>query len=289
MKQLLIGLMLIPLLVLVVSCEDDPDYAADIIGKYIVESITEGGDVYDFTELPLEHAFLVEISRDEIKSYYNDDLCGDSYLSETDFIDDVTETAIVYTDGFESTYSFVDGKLRIDEAGDILILAVYDGALPPAVFSDPSLLENDTYEPNNEMARATPITVGTAGQNHYMAACGDQDFFKFSAIQGVSYKLGTTTPSESSLDMEITLASPFAVELESNDDYDFPNLNPGLDWTCPESGDYFFLLEGLYLEEVGNYFISVVEQQGLPKATGVSAVKEKPEYLKYRFSGNLFN
>jgi len=54
-------------------------------------------------------------------------------------------------------YSIVDGKLRIDNEGDVLFLVAYNGTVPPPAWTDVSLLTNDTYEPDNEIAAATTI------------------------------------------------------------------------------------------------------------------------------------
>ena len=281
MKNALKLILLLSMVFVMIGCEDeDPDYAADIIGKYTVESYYDAAwdETFDYTGLAIDHALVVEITRDEINTYYDDEVCETTYETETDDIDGVTETAIVFSGGAASEYSFVDGKLRIDDGGDIIILADYDGVVPPAVFSNPSLATNDTYEPDNQMSTATTIAAGGTIQNHYISECEDIDYFMFPAVAGTRYMLATTTPTESELDLFMTLYDASGNELESNDDWDYPDYNPGILWTCPATGDYYFLIEPLWDDESGNYSVSVVESTGLVKTVaGESVEKTQPE------------
>ncbi|MBT4034940.1 MAG: hypothetical protein HOB84_14335 [Candidatus Marinimicrobia bacterium] len=127
MNNLLKLLIIMPIALFVLSCEEEtPDYAADIINTYILESIEFMGETLDFTDLPLEGAMLVKITRDEAITYENDeDHCDDTYSEESDEIDGVTETAILFADGSETEYSIIGGKLRLVEDGDVIILAVF--------------------------------------------------------------------------------------------------------------------------------------------------------------------
>ncbi len=284
MKQWLILMLILPMAVMLVSCEEEvPDYAADIINTYIVESITEYEETFDLTALPLEESLFIVITRDEIRIYQNDeDHCLATYEIETEEISGVTETAILYMDDSADNYSFENGKLRVDDDGDIVILAEYTDTFPPPAWTDPSLLNNDTYEPNNEFTMATAIAAGGTVQNHYLAECDEKDYFMFNAESGTSYSLGTTTPFGSSLDLELTLYTGSADSIDYNDDYNYPNLNPGLDWTCPATGDYYFLIQSLWGDEFGDYSVSVNVLEGLLKTSFEIVEKQQIRQEKSR-------
>lgn len=277
--------LLLPLVLLMISCEEEvPDYAADIIDTYIIESMTYEGETFDLTTLTLEDAAFVKITRDDVELYMNsDDPCDDDYEMESDEIEGVTETSILYMDGSIDDYSFDDGKLVIENSGDIIVLAAYTELFPPAMWTDPSLLTNDTYEPNDDFTMATPIAAGGTVQNHFLAACGEDDIFVFSAIAGKNYYMGTSTLTAFDLDLAMYLYTGAGVELAYNDDYE-PTLgwNPGLDWTCPTTGDYYFKISGLSEDETGPYSVSVVETSGLLKMPAAPVEKVKSEKLKLR-------
>jgi len=277
---------LLPLAFFMLSCEeDDPNYAADIINTYILESVTELGMTEDLTDVALEDAVFIEITRDDVYFYANDyDHCDANY--DTDYvdsfeIDEVTETSIVYTDGTNDSYRIEDGKLIITTEGDIAVLAVYDDAIPPAVWSDPNLLTNDTYESDNSFALATAIAAGGTVQNHYLGECEDQDYYMFTAESGSIYTLATTTAETSDLDLTLTLYDANNNELDFADDINYPiNKNPRLEWTCPASGDYYFVVEGFSEWEFGDYSVSVVIATGLTKAPAPSGENKTRDYQR---------
>ncbi len=257
------------------SCEETiPDYAADIINTYIIESGEIMGETIDLSDLPVEDALFIKITRDEVITYENsEDHCDEAYTMESDEIEGVTETAILFTDGSETGYSIVDGKLRIDDDGDIFVLAAYLGTLPPASWMDPSLLTNDTYEPNNDISTATTIAAGGTIQNHYMGACGDEDYFMFSATSGRTYIMETNTPLDEFLDLTLSLYAGNGTFLDSDDDSG-TDLNPSLHWTCQVSGDYYFLIEGFWSDDIGNYSVAVIESGVLAKSASITRKKD---------------
>lgn len=269
------------------GCEEEvPDYAGDILGIYIAESVTYMGETIDLTDQPIEASLIVEITRSQLIAYENDDdYCEDTYTVSSDEIDGVTESAILFTDESATEYRIEDGKLIFDEDGDLLVFGFYSGTVPPASWTDPSQLTNDTYEPDNEQAFATTIAAGGTVQNHYLASCGDLDFFMFSAINGKTYTLETSTLDES-LDLVLYLYSAGGDYITDDDDSGL-NYNPSLSWTCEASGDYYFLVVGFSYEDMGNYSVSVVESQGLLIATPKNISKEKVGQDRIR-PGDLF-
>lgn len=293
MKNLIKSVVILAMLGMMLGCEEEvPDYAADIVGKYIVESVYSSfwDETIDLTSLPLEDALIVEITRGELRTYENDEnRCQNTYSTETDAIDGVSETSILFTDDTELAYSMVGSKLRIEDDGDIMMLATYSGDIPPASWTDPTLLTNDTYEPNNVITMATAIAAGGTTQNHYLGNCEDKDYFIFSAVSGTSYKIATSTPEGSNLDLTLTLTSGAGVELGYNDDYAFPDLNPGLDWTCEVSGDYYFLIDGFWDDEAGNYSVSVNISTTLQRTSSAPEEKKHRKVEKIRLGDLLFN
>lgn len=276
MKYLISILMAIFASFLIVGCEEEAeDYAADIINTYIIESIEFMGETFDFSDLPIEDAKLLKITRDEAITYDNaEDHCEDTYIMNVEEIEGVTATVILFADGSELEYSIVDGKLRIVDAGDVIMLAAYNGVVPPASWTDPSLLTNDTYEPNNEISTATTIAPGGTIQNHYMGDCGDEDYFMFSAIAGRNYIMETNSPLNDILDLTLLLYAGNGTLLDSDDDSG-TNYHPSLYWTCQVSGDYYFVIEGFWDDDIGNYSVSVVESNLLAKPAVIHEEKKE--------------
>ena len=280
--KVLAGLLMILSLNLLMGCEEDiPDYAADVIGAYIVESGVIDGVSYTRSGQSLEDALLVEITREDISSLVNDDThCEATYDTETDYIEGVTETAILLTDGSSIDYEFAAGELTLHQAGDILVLQPYADTFPPEMWTDPELLPNDTYEPDDDPSLATVIAAGGTIQNHYMADCDEVDYFMFTAIADTSYSLRTTTPLGSELDLTLALYNGAGDLMDENDDLAYPDLNPGLDWTCPTTGDYYIKIGNLWGDQHGDYSIFVTVFYGLlkaPLATLVKTPKVRPE------------
>ena len=290
MKYLISLLLVISTTLFIGGCEEEAeDYAADIINTYIVESIEYMGETFDLSGLPLEDAMLLKITRDEAITYENDeDHCEDTYTTDSDEIDGVTATIISFTDGSEIEYSIVDDKLRVVDGGDVIMFATYSGAVPPAPWTDPTLLTNDTYEPDNELSTATTIAAGGTVQNHYMGECGDQDYFMFSAISGRNYIMETSSVLDEYLDLTLALYSGNGTFLASDDDSG-TNYHPSLYWTCEVSGDYYFVVEGFWSDDIGNYSVSVVESSLLAKPTVIPMEKKGRIEKSVKISGFLFD
>ncbi len=290
MKYMISLLLVISTILFIGGCEEDTeDYAANIINTYIFESIEFMGTTFDFSEDPMEDAMLVKITRDEVITYENDeDHCEDTYTIVSDEIEGVTETIISFTDGSTLEYSIVGDKLRLVDSGDVIMLAAYNGALPPAVWMDPTLLTNDTYEPDNEQATATTIAAGGTIQNHYMGECGDEDYFMFSAISGRNYIMETSSVLDEYLDLTLALYSGNGTFLALDDDSG-TNYHPSLYWTCQVTGDYYFVVEGFWSDDIGNYSVSVVESTLLAKPTVIPERKKERREKSIRLSGVLFN
>ena len=290
MKYLIRLLLATSAALLIIGCEEEAeDYAADIINTYIVESIEFMDETIDLSDFPVEDALLVKITRDEAITYENDeDHCEDTYTVESDDIEGVTETVILFTDGSEIEYSIVGDKLRLVDGGDVIMLAAYNGVVPPASWTDPTLLTNDTYEPDNELSTATTIAPGGTIQNHYMGDCGDEDYFMFSAIAGRNYVMETNSPLNEYLDLTLLLYAGNGTLLDSDDDSG-TNYHPSLYWTCQVSGDYYFVIEGFWSDDIGNYSVSVVESNLLAKPAVIHEEKKERTNKNIKLGDILFN
>lgn len=281
------------LLLLVLGCEEDatPDYAADLIGIYQVTMLDVDGTTYDLTGNPMEIAQLIEITREVLVFYSNDQtLCSDEFEADSIGIERFTAGSILLDDDTFLEYDLSGGQLHLTDVADEVVMSSYSLAFPPLSWEDPEALNNDAYEPNDTNLDATPITVGPEVQDHYMGACGDFDFFVFSAAEGESYVIETETGDASLLDLYLTLYSDLGDYIDSADDQDGLNLNPQLIWTCETSGDYYFVLESYYFEEGGFYTVSVEAQPentlgmkpGIIKPRGLQRQEPQPRFVHHR-------
>lgn len=109
----------------------------------------------------------------------------------------------------------------------------------------------DEYEPNNSLNEATEITpelMNTFLQNTTFPA-GDEDWFKFEALEGVGYNLNTQSMLDGA-DTYLRLYDASSNLLASNDDVGTvggpPNatevLRSVLNWTAPANGTYYAMI-----------------------------------------------
>jgi|GEM_PF-295390 len=248
------------MVLLILGCEEDstPDYAADLVGLYVVSSMQIDGIDYDLSVLPSEMGQFVEITREEIIFYSNEEtICSEDYDVDSTALTRFTAGSLVMDDNTFLAYSFSGNTLILSDATDEISLTPFAGSFPPASWMDLELLSNDTYEPNNTNLVATRIASGGTDQNHYMGACGDYDFFVFSATEDASYVIESTTPDSPFLDLYLTLYSANGDYIDASDDQDNSNLNPRLVFSVENTGDYYFVLESYYFEDSGFYTVSV--------------------------------
>ncbi len=279
MKQL-IPLFLIPIMLILFSgCEVDsePDYAADLAGMYIVTEVTIAGlGTLDFTQFELFEAWFFELKEDEMVSYDNDaTICENIYASEEDGITSYEEDVIVFDDGEELEYELEDDILTfLDEDGNEIVMEIYDGTVPPASWTDITLLPNDDFEPDNSFAEATTIAVGTMNEAHYFGPCDDQDYFTFTAAAGATYVIETTT-DDPDIDPELDLYNSSYAWIDGDSDSG-TDWNALLTWTCPSTGTYYFMIESWLNFDVGDYTVSLTQGGlGASPPSGPSVEKKK--------------
>jgi len=110
----------------------------------------------------------------------------------------------------------------------------------------------------------------------------------FSATAGVSYIMETTSPLDQFLDLTLALYQGNGMLVDSDDDGG-TDFNPSLYWTCQTSGDYYFVIEGFWDDDIGNYSVSVIESSALVKPIVVPEIKRARPEKKIRLSELLFN
>lgn len=291
----------LPILVLVfVSCEDATiDYAADIVGLYTVETALISGTSTNYSQLPSEEAWIIDISQESLLSYENDvNQCDTTYSMDIKAISKVTDTTIVFEDETSFEYSISNDQLLLYEGNDILTLESYTSEFPPASWVDPTQLENDEYEPDSSVALATRISAASALQTHYSAVCDDADFYIFEALSGTSYIIEVNTGSTSDVDLTISLYNLAGDSVAYNDDKTSTKVDPYLEWTCDATGDYYFVVKKYwdYLDpgnslddEQGEYTIGIEVTKGLAKeAPGLDRTKLPPQILSRMQRGAFF-
>ncbi len=251
-----------------VTCEDAViDYASDIVGVYIVQSAYIDGVSTDYTALPIEDAWIVDINKDNLIYYTNEiNQCDTNYNADIREIESVTDTSIIFTDESRLYYTTSSDLLTLSLDDDVLTLESYSDTIPPAVWSDPTLLTNDIYEPDGSFILATRLSAAGATQTHYSAVCDDEDYFVFETLTGTSYVIEIDAATGTKIDLTISLYSVAGDLVGFSDDQSATNVDPLLEWTCPDSSDYYFVVKKYwdYLDpgnslddEKGAYTVSV--------------------------------
>lgn len=109
-------------------------------------------------------------------------------------------------------------------------------------------------------ASATRIAVGEPAEgaiDNFL----DYDYFVFQAQEGQQYRIEATLGTLT--DSAIGLYNDYEVELAWNDDYD-DTLASQIDWTAPESGDYYLTVES-FDGNTGTYTLTILN---VTSATG---------------------
>ena len=283
------------------SCEDATiDSASDIVGDYIVETATIDGINTNYSILPLEEAWIIDITQDNLLSYENEvNLCDSTFNLEARVIDSVTDTSIIFEDDTRLYYNISDDQLTLINNNDVITLVKYGSVFPPPSWTDPSQLTNDIYEPDDNLSQATRISAAGAIQRHYSAVCDDDDYFIFEALGGTSYVIEAEAETGSDIDLTISLYSESGIAVGYNDDQTTTNVDPLLEWTCPDSvdhGDYYFVIKKYwdYLDpgnslddEKGVYNVSVDVTKILLMTTPTEIIKPhrpvQSTHLRHKF------
>jgi len=267
-----------------VACEDATiDYASDIVGVYIVETATIDGGYTDYSDLPIEEAWIIDITSASLLSYENDvNLCDSTFEIDARVIDSITDTAIIFTDDTRLYYVVEDGQLLLLNNDDIITLVDYDLVFPPLSWTDPALLTNDLYEPDSSLSLSTRLSAAGVIQTHYSAVCDDEDYFIFEALDSTKYIIEASAVGNTDIDLTLSLYSFSGDLVDYNDDQTTSNVDPKLEWICPGTGDYYFVVKKYwdYLDpgnslddEKGSYTVSVDVTKNLIKPATPEVVK----------------
>uniref|UniRef100_UPI002ACD5197 PPC domain-containing protein n=1 Tax=Chloroflexus sp. TaxID=1904827 RepID=UPI002ACD5197 len=98
----------------------------------------------------------------------------------------------------------------------------------------------DSYEPDNSLATARPITVNGPAQRHTFHAAGDQDWLVFAANAGTYYRFETLN-LDSCSDTVLTLYDSGGQSLAADDDSG-DGFGSRIDWIAPASGNYYLMV-----------------------------------------------
>lgn len=269
------------------ACQDATiDYASDIVGIYMVETAVIDGVTTDYSNLPLEDAWIMDISQDNLLSYENAiNQCDTTYRQEARIIESITDTSIVFEDGTRIYYTISVDQLTLVNNDDVITLVEYGSDFPPPSWTDPSQLTNDIYEPDDSLSQATRIAAAGSRQSHYSAICDDEDFFIFEALASTIYVIEAKAENGSDIDLTISLFSENGIMVDYNDDQTTTNVDPKLTWTCPVSGDYYFIIKKYwdYLDpgnsaddEKGAYTVSVDVTKNFMGVSHADVIKLQP-------------
>ncbi|MFO7769239.1 MAG: PPC domain-containing protein [bacterium] len=260
---------------LVMSCEDDPTGPGDsIIGVWrlveqSIEVTIDGVLQPDFGETitaPDDIHFwqIFEITEDDLTSYQNDPCTTDFYSQTTGYN---REGDAIHTSEGDTLQVSFDGDqlvftIEYTETNEgatvaermIIILAPYDGALPPTEWG--TAISNDSYEPDDTYTDATAIATGSGNAQDHILLDGDADWFSLPVTSGTTYVIETT----GFLDTYLRLYDTDGSSLITEDDDSGVGLNARIVWTAPADGTYYFSVRGYADSQCGRYSVSVVTQ-----------------------------
>lgn len=291
-----------------IGCDDadDDKKGGGISGNWILvyqlEEETYDGetDTWEETYDDIRYAMIIKFTATTIEVYEND-ICSVEWGAEdegtnTYTLEDGNKMIIIwseydaeddttYTDEEEFDYTLSGNDLTLSETWTdssgtetetwLMRFERYTGSFPPSEWT--TTLSNDTYEPDNDVASATSLTVGGAEQSHVLLI-NDEDWFTFSADSGTAYIIATS----GNMDTELYLYNADdTTELAYNDDYD--DMNARIDWTCTGTGTYPVKAQAYDPEYYcGEYGISVSTGSGTAKAIGLRKEKKTVRHGLFR-------
>ncbi len=149
--------------------------------------------------------------------------------------DDGTEeplaSRIIWVAPESGTYYVMVRDLAEDSSG-------WEATYSLVVVESTSLPGADPFEPDENLASASPIDTAGTTQTHTLHTSTDVDYVYFSAEQGVLYRIETGDLT-GDCDTVIYLYDEGGVELDYNDDAGEDVLSSLLEWTAPSSGTHY--------------------------------------------------
>lgn len=273
------------------------------VGVYRYEEEADNGVVYrsEKTYDDIRYAFILKFTNTNLDGYENDP-CSPNWWSEDEgeitynlqagdkmiiaFSEYDEENDTTYTDirgydyilsGNELTLSYSWTDTSNGESGTWLgRYEKYTGSFPPTEWT--TVLANDDYEPDDDVATATNLTVDGTEQDHVILIT-DTDWFTFSADSGTSYIIAATLVH---IQIELRLFSANGdTELASDES----NNNNGtrIDWTCTETSNYAVQVKAaMNYDDCGMYGISVTTSAGMANPTGLRKEKKTVRHGQFR-------
>jgi len=121
--------------------------------------------------------------------------------------------------------------------------------LTPTATSRP-VAAADSYEPDDSIAQARPITTDGTPQAHSLHVRGDRDYVSFVAEAGVGYGIETLNLG-SDIDTIIYLYDSDENELAHDDDGAEERFASRVLWVAPSSGTYYVMIRDLGEDSAG--------------------------------------
>lgn len=124
-------------------------------------------------------------------------------------------------------------------------VAVYSGWVEACLENTRSAacLMGDEYEADDSSESATEISVDGTPQTHTFHVDRDVDWFKFTAQEGVTYQIDTSTYMFLMDTILWLYDQDAATPLMYSDDKQEENMNASLVWRAPATGTYYFHVE----------------------------------------------
>ncbi|GAA5437913.1 DVUA0089 family protein [Deinococcus aquaticus] len=162
----------------------------------------------------------------------------ESGISKVEFYDNGTlvtaDTAAPYE--ASKAYAFADNGAHT------IMVKAYDGSGNIATKTAPlTVAIADRNEPNNSVAAATALTVGTPVSGVIAGQDRDQDYFKFTAAAGEALKLtvqSVSVDAKSTLDPYVMILMPDGRTVLEKDDDSGAGLESEIRFNAPAAGTY---------------------------------------------------
>jgi len=131
------------------------------------------------------------------------------------------------------------------------------------LIGEPVTFEEDEYEPDDTMAEASEILVGTP-QTHSIHVPRDEDWVFFRAEEGETYAI-ETSDLRGETDTIIYLYDEDAQELAQNDDGGRESLASRIVWSADYTGILYVMVRDLWEDMVGaDVRYTIIVSQGSP-------------------------
>ncbi len=281
------------------DADDDKGGSNTIPGNWILlydhSEGTIDGETFTWSQTwPTEifSALMLQFTETTVQAYYNF-RCSDEWGADIEEgspynLEDGNKITITWIQWDGETrietydYAFSGSELTLtrnwtdgaDSEIYIMRLERYTGIFPPSEWT--TAVANDTYEPDDNVASATSLTVGGTEQDHTLPI-NDTDWYTFSAQSGTSYIIAIS----GFLGPELYLYNADGDSMLANYEHSFYE-NAGHSWTCTETGLYSVEVRNDSAEDCGEYGISIATGSSTAKARELRKEKKTIRYRPFK-------